>query len=219
MKKLIAFDLDGTLVNTISDLTASLNFALDSFGYPTLSIEETERIVGHSVLYMCEHAVPEGEKARAEEVLAILVKHYQAHCCDASRPYPGIPEVIAKLRAAGYTLAVVSNKPHAQAVKVIAKLFSRSDFSLVLGRMDRFRLKPDPEPLRFAIDYIGASNENVIYVGDSEVDVQFANNTGVRCVPVSWGYRDKSVLIAAGAKEIADTPEQLFSRLTEGGSL
>ncbi len=209
MKRLCIFDLDGTLVDSIPDIALSLNAALAERGLPALTEEEVKRIVGRSVAYMCEHATPADRRGEWENVLAAFKKHYGVHCCDHTRAYEGVQRMAQKLRAAGLTLAVVSNKPHAEAVKVVATLFPRDRFSMILGRTDRFALKPAAEPLRFVIDYFGVPDPEVVYVGDSEVDIEFARNTGVSCVSVSWGYRARTELIEAGAAVIADDPEEV----------
>ena len=209
MKRLCIFDLDGTLVDSIPDITVSLNVALVDCGLPVLTEEEVKRIVGRSVAYMCEHATPADRRDEWENVLAAFKKHYGVHCCDRTRAYEGVQRMTQKLRAAGLTLAVVSNKPHAEAVKVVSALFPRDRFSMILGRTDRFALKPAAEPLRFVIDYFGVPDPEVVYVGDSEVDIEFANNAGVDCVSVSWGYRTRAELTENGALVIADDPEEV----------
>lgn len=213
MLELAVFDLDGTLVRTIGDLAGALNHALAENGLPTLTQERVEAIVGYSTAYMFAHAVPEGREDAVANVGKIYDEYYSRHCCDRSLPYEGMLQAINELRAAGVRLAVVTNKPHKDALTVIETLFPKDTFSLILGRMDRFATKPDPEPLRFALDFLGVSPENAAYVGDSEVDVRFAGNAGIRCVSVGWGYRSRQTLLDAGATVILDKAEQLPAAL------
>lgn len=211
MYKLCAFDLDGTLVDTIGDLAASLNYALEKNGLPVHTVQEVSRLVGHSVSYMCCMAVPEEvREARWQQVYADCDAHYALHCCDHSRPYEGILRTVSRLKAAGVTLAVVTNKPHKHAMHVVNELFPRDTFSIILGMMKKFEKKPAAEPLNFVLDYLGVAPQDAVYVGDSEVDVEFARNAGLPCVSVTWGLRPRSELIAAGATCLIDDPEELL---------
>lgn len=211
MYKLCAFDLDGTLVDTIGDLAGSLNYALDKNGLPTLAVHDVLYLVGHSVAWMCRMAVPEAvREARWQQVYADCDAYYAQHCCDTSRPYEGILRTLSRLRAAGVTLAVVTNKPHRHAMHVVNALFPRDTFSMVLGMMEKFEKKPAPDPLNFVLDYLDVAPRDAIYVGDSEVDVAFAKNAGLPCVSVTWGFRPRAELIAAGATCLIDDPEELL---------
>ena len=211
MYKLCAFDLDGTLVDTIGDLAASLNYALEKNGLPVHTVQEVSRLVGHSVSYMCYMAVPEEvREARWQQVYADCDAHYALHCCDHSRPYEGVLRTVSRLKAAGVTLAVVTNKPHKHAMHVVNELFPRDTFSIILGMMKKFEKKPAAEPLNFVLVYLGVAPKDAIYVGDSEVDIEFAKNTGLHCVSVTWGLRPRSELIAAGATCLIDDPEELL---------
>ena len=211
MYKLYAFDLDGTLVVTIGDLAASLNYALEKNGFPTYTVQEVSRLVGHSVSYMCYMAVPEAAReAHWKQVNADCDAHYAKHCCDHSRPYEGVLRTVSRLKAAGVTLAVVTNKPHRHAMHVVNELFPRDTFSIILGMMQKFEKKPAPEPLNFVLDYLGVDRADAIYVGDSEVDIDFARNTGLPCVSVTWGLRPRAELIEAGAACLIDDPEELL---------
>jgi len=209
MVKLCVFDLDGTLVNTLHDLTNSLNFALDACGFPALTEPRVAAIVGHSVNYMCEHAVPPEHKDQAEKVLEIYREHYKEHSLDRSHPYDGMIEAVERIKAAGVTVAIASNKPHADTVKVIETLYPKDMFALVLGRMDKFAIKPAPDVLRFIMDFFGVTPEESVYVGDSDVDVQFAHNAGMRCVSVDWGFRSVEEILAAGATCITGDPKKV----------
>ena len=209
MIQLAVFDLDGTLVNTLADLSASLNHALENCGFPSLSQGEVSAIVGHSVPYMCQNAVPKGHEADWTRVYTEYMEYYKKHCCDLSRPYPGILKAVSRIKAGGVKTAVVSNKPHPDALRVINGLFPRDTFQLVLGKMDRFATKPAPDALNFAMDFLQTNKENAVYVGDSEVDVAFAKNAGIGCLSCSWGFRTVAELRAAGAARILDDPEEL----------
>ncbi len=213
MIKLCVFDLDGTLVDTISDLTIALNHALEEYDCPTLTEAQTALIVGHSVKYMAENAIPKGRESLAPRVITSVMDYYAKHCCDCSKPYEGVVRVVSRLQEAGIKTAVVTNKPHAQAIKVIDTLFPRDSFSLVVGRMERFTIKPSPEALAFAMDYFSVKPEETLYVGDSDVDVAFAGNANVRCIAVSWGYRTRDRLLSAGAETIVDDADELLEQI------
>jgi phosphoglycolate phosphatase len=209
MVKLCVFDLDGTLVNTLHDLTNSLNYALTACGFPALSEARVAAIVGHSVNFMCEHAVPAEHKDQADKVLKLYMEHYKEHSLDLSHAYDGMIEAVEAIKAAGVIVAIASNKPHADTVKVVETLYPKDLFSLVLGRMDKFAIKPAPDVLRFVMDYFGVTPEECVYVGDSDVDVQFAHNAGMRCVSVNWGFRSEEEILAAGATCITGDPTQV----------
>ena len=213
MVKLCVFDLDGTLVNTLTDLTVSLNYALNQLGFPALSEAEVSAIVGHSVTYMCEHAVPPDHLADAPRVLELYRAHYAAHSLDCSRPYEGMVEAVQRIKSAGVKVAVVSNKPHADAVRVMKNLYPKDTFSLVLGRTQKFAIKPAPDALNFVMDFFSVKLEESVYVGDSDVDVETARNAGVACCAVSWGFRSVESLKEAGAERIAANPQALLTML------
>ena len=204
MKKLCMFDLDGTLAYTIQDIADALNYGLAECGYPTLRIPEVEAIVGYSTAYMFEHAVPDGCADDWQRVGRAYQRYYEKHCCDHSYPYDGTLKMLTRLKSAGVQLAVLSNKPHADVLTVIATLFPRDLFSIVLGRMHKFAAKPAPDALQFVMEYLCVSPEDAIYVGDSEVDLRFAANAGIPCVSVSWGYRSRKALLEAGATRVID---------------
>ena len=214
-KGLCVFDLDGTLVNTLGDLAEALNFGLSSCGLPTLAEHQVSAIVGHSTKYMFQHAVPAGKEDQAEAVGQGYRAYYAKHCCDTSLPYDGIIKCLTTLKAAGLKLAVASNKPHSDVVRIVNTLFPKDLFSLVLGQSQRFPLKPAPEPLQFVLDFFNAPKEAAVYIGDSEVDVDFANNTGLQCLSVCWGFRTRQELVDAGAQTILDEPAELEERLLE----
>ncbi|HAX39643.1 MAG TPA: phosphoglycolate phosphatase [Clostridiales bacterium] len=209
MVKLCVFDLDGTLVNTLHDITDSLNFALAACGFPALTESRVAAIVGHSVNFMCEHALPPEHKDQADRVLALYTARYKEHSLDRSHAYDGMIEAVERIKAAGVTVAIASNKPHADTVKVAGTLYPKNLFSLVLGRMDKFAIKPAPDVLRFIMDFFKVTPEESVYVGDSDVDVQFAHNAGMRCVSVNWGFRSVDEILAAGGTCITGDPKQV----------
>ncbi|NLI53285.1 MAG: HAD-IIIA family hydrolase [Clostridiales bacterium] len=216
MVKLCVFDLDGTLVNTLHDLTDSLNYALNECGFPLLSESRVAAIVGHSVEYMCEHAVPPEHRDQAARVLEIYRARYREHSLDRSHPYDGMIEAVQRIKAAGVTVAIASNKPHADTVKVVEMLYPKDLFSLVLGRTSKFTIKPAPDALRFIMGYFGVSPDESVYVGDSDVDVQFAHNAGMRCVSVDWGFRSVEEILAAGATCITSDPAKVPELVLNG---
>ena len=217
MYKVCVFDLDGTLVNTISDIAFGVNRALKQMGYPTHEEDAFRKMVGNGMQMLCRRALPE-DKRDDEAVVADLVERYNSyyceHCCDSSRPYPGIPEMLLALKKAGVLCAVISNKPHPQTQIVLSTLFKKDDFFYAEGQSERFARKPDPEALNDCIARSGISKENVVYVGDSDVDAVFAKNAGIDCIGVAWGFRGKTELENAGVKYLAETAEDIVAFVT-----
>ncbi len=201
MKTAILFDLDGTLLDTLGDLHAATNHVLRSFGYRSRSMEEIRQFVGNGARRLIEQAIP-ADKDNVDAVLAAFQVYYAAHCNEQTAPYPGIPEALEAL--GDYPLAVVSNKPD-KAVKELAKIYFPRLYAR--GESDDCRRKPYPDMVEKALAALGA--DACIYVGDSEVDVQTAKNAGVTCLSVTWGFRDRSVMEAAGSTHFCDDPKDL----------
>lgn len=213
MKKLVIFDLDGTLLNTIADLAQSTNHALRTLGYPTHEEAAYNFMVGNGIDKLFERALPEGEKSK-ENVLRVrkeFVPYYDAHNADKSRPYPGIPELLEQLQAQGLQLAVASNKYQTATRKLVARYFPEIRFAAVFGQREGINVKPDPAIVEEILSITGVSKQDVLYVGDSGVDMQTAINAGVASCGVAWGFRPRTELegfnpdyIVEKAEEIAD---------------
>lgn len=214
MYNTVIFDLDGTLLNTLSDLHASVNFALRELSFPERSIEEIRRFIGNGVVKLIERSVPVGtDKETEKKCLDIFRQHYLIHLSDNTAPYEGVISLLTELKKGGIKTAVVSNKLHA----AVAELCDRYFHGLIdaaLGVSDESERKPAPINVLRAIDFLGSDRESVLYVGDSEVDVQTAKNAGIPCLGVTWGYRDSEELRAAGADYIADTADKIQSLLS-----
>ena len=196
MKKLIIFDLDGTLLNTIADLAQSTNHALQALGYPTHPESPYNFMVGNGINKLFERALPEGEKSE-ENVLRVrkeFVPYYDVHNADKSRPYPGIPELLEQLQEKGMILAVASNKYQSATVKLISHYFPNIRFTAVFGQREGVNVKPDPTVVHDILDITRISREDVLYVGDSGVDMQTAANAGVTACGVTWGFRPRTEL-------------------------
>lgn len=205
------FDLDGTLLNTLEDLHLSTNAALAAHDMPPHSIDDVRRFVGNGIRLLIERAVPAGTPAAEREaVYQDFCTHYAAHCEDHTGPYPHIPELLAHLRAAGVRLAVVSNKGDFAVQELIARQFPGA-FDAVLGENEAagIRKKPAPDMVLAALQRMGAGRDGLVYIGDSEVDVQTAASVGCPCVSCTWGFRAPDELVAAGATTFVDTPAEL----------
>lgn len=212
MKKLIIFDLDGTLLNTIADLAQSTNHALRVLGYPTREDSEYPFMVGNGINKLFERALPEGEKTE-ENVLRVrreFIPYYDVHNADKSRPYPGIPELLEQLQAKGIRLAVASNKYQAATAKLIARYFPEIRFVAVLGQREGVNVKPDPVIVEDILAIARTDKEDVLYVGDSGVDMQTAINAGVESCGVTWGFRPRTELEAFHPAHIADRSEEIL---------
>lgn len=214
MKRLVIFDLDGTLLNTIADLANSTNHALNQLGYPTHEPEEYNFMVGNGINKLFERALPEGEKTE-ENVLRVrqeFIPYYDQHNADESRPYPGIPELLETLQAKGIQLAVASNKYQAATEKLIAHYFPNIKFIAVFGQRDGVNVKPDPAIVEDILRISGTPKKEVLYVGDSGVDMQTARNAGVTACGVTWGFRPLAELESFNPRYIIEVP-QLISNL------
>lgn len=214
MKRLVIFDLDGTLLNTIADLANSTNHALNQLGYPTHEPEEYNLMVGNGINKLFERALPEGEKTE-ENVLRVrrkFIPYYDQHNADESRPYPGIPELLETLQAKGIQLAVASNKYQAATEKLIAHYFPNIKFIAVFGQRDGVNVKPDPAIVEDILRISGTHKKEVLYVGDSGVDMQTARNAGVTACGVTWGFRPLAELESFNPRYIIEVP-QLISDL------
>ena len=209
----VVFDMDGTVLNTVADLTTSVNYVLGRFGMPGHTEEEYKRFFGSGIRYALEQAVPEGTKPEViDEMLPIFKEHYDAHCLDKTGPYEGITELMKKLQEQGYKMAIVSNKIDS-AVKELNDRFFAQYVKVAIGEREGIRRKPAPDTVFTALKELGSVPEEAVYIGDSEVDFQTAINSGLPCISVLWGFRDKEFLIKCGATLFAETPGEVVDLL------
>lgn len=217
MKKLVIFDLDGTLLNTIADLAQSTNHALQTLGYPTHEEAAYNLMVGNGINKLFERALPEGEKSE-ENVLRVrrkFVPYYDVHNADKSRPYPGITELLEQLQAAGVILAVASNKYQSATEKLVAHYFPHIRFSAVLGQREGINVKPDPTIVHDILNATQVDKAEVLYVGDSDVDMQTAANAGVAACGVTWGFRQRAELEEFHPDHIVDRADTILRIVTK----
>ncbi len=209
----ILFDLDGTILNTVEDLNGSLNFVLKKYGLPLRSVAETAAFLGNGIRRLIELGA--GETVPAETVDAMFADfkaYYEVHCLDKTRPYEGIPELVASLRAAGKKTAVVSNKADF-AVQELVERFFPGLFDFAVGEREGVRRKPAPDAVNEALKQLHAARDEAVYIGDSEVDIATAKNAGLPCVCVAWGFRSEEQLIEAGGETIVPSVAALRALL------
>ena len=206
------FDLDGTLLDTLGDLAASVNYALRTHGMPEHSIDDVRRFVGNGVRKLMERAIPDGaENLDFEATFATFRQHYMAHSLDTTKPYEGIPEALEALKAKGCHLAVVSNKMMA-ATQDLCRHFFPNTIEVAIGENEAegIRKKPAPDTVFEALRQLGVGQEGAVYVGDSDVDIETARNSGLPCISVLWGFRDRDFLLQHGAKTFISAPSELL---------
>ena len=211
MYKTYIFDMDGTLLDTLSDLAAAVNYALRTHGMPEHSIDDVRRFVGNGVRKLMERAIPDGAaNPQFNETFATFRQYYMAHSLDTTRPYEGIPEALAALKARGCRLAVVSNKMMA-ATQELCQHFFPDTIEVAIGENEAegIRKKPAPDTVFAALKALGVGKEGAVYVGDSDVDIETARNSGLPCISVLWGFRDRDFLIQHGAKTFISDPGNL----------
>lgn len=207
--KTAIFDLDGTLLNTLEDLAASVNAALEKNGKPVRSLSEVKSFVGNGIRRLIERAVPAGTSlAETEQIFADFKEYYAKHCNDKTKPYPGLVELLEKLSLEGYQLAIVSNKAD-NAVKVLNQIYFEKFITTAIGERAGIRKKPAPDTVLEALEELKVSKEDAVYIGDSEVDIQTAENAGLPCISVLWGFRDEEFLKKNGAKTFAKDAKDL----------
>ncbi len=207
----LIFDLDGTLLNTLDDLWSSVNYALGECGYPLRTIDEVRRFVGNGIRLLMERAVPYGVTGEDfDKVFGLFKSHYAENSRNKTAPYNGVTELLAEAKKRGYKLAIVSNKIDF-AVKDLREEFFKDSVEVAIGESEGMRTKPDPDMVYKAISELGADNDRCIYIGDTDVDMQTAVNSGMECISVSWGFRTRDELVGYGARMIADSPMDILN--------
>jgi len=213
--QLLIFDLDGTILNTLEDLYLSVNHALKQSGFPERSLEEVRQFVGNGIRKLIERAVPSGtDEMQIRQVHQDFTEYYKIHCADHTKPYDHIPEVLQKIRSAGIRTAVVSNKAD-YAVQILCKDYFPDLFDAVAGEREGIRKKPAPDSVQAILKALHLTPEQAIYIGDSDVDIQTAENSGMPCISVEWGFRDRDFLIQHGAGKIISNPEELLNLIQQ----
>lgn len=215
MKKIVIFDLDGTLLNTLDDLSDSTNYALSKFGYPTRTIEEVRQFVGNGVAKLIERAIPDGKNnSNFEKCLSIFKENYAQNMYNKTAPYNGIIEMLSNLKSKGIKIAVVSNK-FDLAVKELCKKYFEGfiDFAAGENEAQGIRKKPAPDTVISVLTEFNFAPEDAVYVGDSDVDIMTAKNSHMPCISVTWGFRDEKFLLKSGATILINAPSEIYNHL------
>ena len=216
MTKLVIFDLDGTLLDTMEDIAGACNHALEACGCPQRRLDEYNMLVGRGIFNLFRGALPQ-ERCTEDMVQKMynhFVPYYNEHICDKTKPYPGIYEMLDRLAAEGISFAVASNKYQEGTEMLIGKLFDRYSFVSILGQREGKPIKPDPEIVIEAMAGLtGIDKDEVVYCGDSDVDMQTGTNAGVRTIGVTWGFRTREELASYSPWMLADSPEDIVSAI------
>lgn len=209
----VIFDFDGTLLYTVQDLADAVNYAISKRGHPTHSVRAIERMIGNGVNMLVSRALPRGfDTPEYEQIMTDFRAFYAEHCQDNTRPYDGVPEMLVRLKSEGRGLAIVTNK-YQTAAELLRKRFFAGSVDLIVGDFEGRRRKPEPDGVFAALKALGADPSRAVYVGDTEVDMQTAENAGLPCICVAWGYRTVQELEALGAPAIAENTQQLLDML------
>ena len=208
--KMIIFDMDGTILDTLEDLKNCINYALRTCGFPQRTMDEVRMFVGNGLLKLVERAVPTGTSDSDIQCVFEQLKHYyKEHCTDYTKPYDGIYECIHKLRDKGYMTAVVSNKADF-AVQELVRDYFDGLFDYAVGEREDVRKKPAPDAVNAVLNKYDLKPSDAIYIGDSDVDIETAKNANMACISVLWGFRDRDFLKQHGASVYADTPKDIL---------
>ncbi len=211
--KLAIFDMDGTILNTLDDLSISLNHALRASGFPERTIAEVKSFVGNGIRRLIELGVPTGTSPEeTEKVYELFIEHYSVHCADNTRPYDGIQKALRDIKGKGFLTAVVSNKAD-YAVQDLCREFFDGLFDYAIGEKEGLRKKPSPDSVDEVLDNLKINKADAVYIGDSEVDIQTAQNSDLDCITVAWGFREPSFLLEAGATTIISSPSELLANI------
>lgn len=211
----IVFDLDGTILDTLADLSNSVNFALSENGLPTRSQDEVRSFVGNGIRLLIERAVPQNTSTDVVDACFEDFKsHYKDNSAVLTKPYDGIESLLASVRAKGIKTAVVSNKADF-AVQTLVEKYFKGLFDYCVGEKDGIRRKPCPDSVNCAMEYLGVKREKCIYIGDSDVDIETARNSGIKCIAVTWGFRDESFLKSFSPDYIVNNPQEILHIIGE----
>lgn len=213
MKSLVIFDLDGTLLNTIDDLATAANHALAECGLPQHPLSAYPYFVGNGVTRLLERVIPDGERTDAlmQQMRAAFSEYYDRHCADFTRPYPGIPELLGNLTDASVAVAVASNKYQSAVEKLISRFFPSIPWVAVEGNKEGWPVKPDPSIVFDILSKHPTPKEQVLYVGDSGVDMDTARRAAVESAGVTWGFRPEAELVDHYADIIVSSPDQIYT--------
>lgn len=208
--RLAIFDLDGTILDTLDDLTDSVNYALNKSGFPLRTKDEIRSFVGNGIKLLIERAVPFGTDTESiDNVFGIFKNYYKFHCADKTKPYNGIMECLKSLRQQNVKIAVVSNKADF-AVQELCEQYFEGLFDFSVGEREGIEKKPSPDSVNEVLNILNETRNNAVYIGDSEVDIQTARNAGMDCISVTWGFRGREFLTAEGAETFADTTDEVL---------
>ena len=207
--KLAIFDMDGTILNTIDDLAACLNFVLEKSGFPARTMDEVISFIGNGLRKLIERGVPEGtDSETVDKVLADFKEYYAVHCADKTAPYDGIIELLENLRRNGCLTAVVSNKAD-DAVQELCRKYFDGLFDYAVGERSGILRKPAPDSVNEVLEKLNVKRENAVYIGDSDVDIKTAENAGMDSIIVEWGFRERDFLLKKGAKTIVSAAKEI----------
>lgn len=209
----VIFDLDGTLLNTLEDLMDSVNYALRTCGMQEKSYEEIRRSVGNGIERLLELVVPNGSKnPQFDRIYALFKEYYGVHCNDKTDLYPEIRELLDTLKQEGFLMAIVSNKYY-EGVQTLKEQYFKDYLQVAIGERDGIRKKPAPDTVLAALKELKVPKEKAVYIGDSEVDIATAANTGMDCITVGWGFRTREEQEAAGGKVFVKSPMEILELL------
>ena len=211
--KACIFDLDGTLTNTLESMTYSVNLTLEEMGLSKITKDQCRLFVGNGARVLMEKslkAVGDTDASRIEEGMEIYGRIFDRNCTYHVTPYEGIPEMLKALKDKGIQLAVLSNKPDRQTVKVVKAIFGEELFDYAQGQKEGIRRKPEPDGVWYLMEQRHVSKEECLYIGDSEVDAATGRNAGLKTIGVLWGFRDRKTLETAGADDLIDRPDELL---------
>ena len=211
--KACIFDLDGTLTNTLESMTYSVNLTLEEMGLSKITKDQCRLFVGNGARVLMEKslkAAGDTDASRIEEGMEIYGRIFDRNCTYHVTPYKGIPEMLKALKDKGIQLAVLSNKPDRQTVKVVKAIFGEELFDYAQGQKEGIRRKPEPDGVWYLMEQMHVSKEECLYIGDSEVDAATGKNAGLKTIGVLWGFRDRKTLETAGADHLIERPEELL---------
>ena len=207
--KAVVFDMDGTILYTLKDLQLCVNHILSEYGHPPRSIEEIRSFVGNGIRNLLQKAFPVGAEVDTDKIFPEFMDYYRMHCMDTTYPYENIPEVMRTLRDSGVKVCIASNKPDL-AVNKLSERFFDGLYDVAVGERPELKRKPAPDEVLYALKKVGVAVKDAVYVGDSEIDMLTAKNTGIPCISVSWGFKTREFLKSVNADPIIDDPTEII---------